>query len=246
MDTVIVSAEMVTFVGAPRAESAALPVEPVALIFTPASVTIQAATDDLGDLSDGFALVVAREALGRLFAWAPDAHDGRSYHLSHELRRVADALLSCDRDGEARRAYRMAKSVELLCDVVHAIASDALVPEVDAPLTPADTRRILDARKMIDERWNEQLTLAAIARACGLNRAKLTRGFRALYSTSVAEALLERRLGEARRALLTTDLPVGQVAYRNGYLNNASFARAFGRRYGQSPSDCRARVMAAA
>ena len=54
----------------------------------------------------------------------------------------------------------------------------------------------------------------------------------------------KRRLEQARRALLTTDLPVGLVAYRNGYGNNAAFTRAFGRRFGQSPSDCRARVAA--
>jgi AraC family transcriptional activator of pyochelin receptor len=236
---------MITLVGA-GAIPADLPADPAALLFSGSVVSIHANAVDCGELADGFALIVAREALIRLFGWSAHAQDGRSYHLSHELRGVADALLSSDRQGETLTTYRLAKSIELLCDTVSAIAKDALVPEVDAPLTPADTRRILDARRMIDERWHEQLTLAAIARACGLNRAKLTRGFRALYSTSVAEALLERRLGEARRALLTTDLPVGQVAYRNGYLNNASFARAFGRRYGQSPSDCRARVMAAA
>ena len=245
MEVVSISTEMVTLVGAGSIDPAALPVDAVALVFSASSVSIYSLAVESPDVIEGFVLAVARDALARLFGWDATALDGQSYHLSHELRGVADALLSCEREGEALRAYRMAKSIELLCDAVHAIDTATLVPEIDAPLTAVDTRRILEARKMIDERWNERLTLAAIARACGLNRAKLTRGFRALYSTSVAEALLERRLGEARRALLTTDLPVGQVAYRNGYLNNASFARAFGRRYGQSPSDCRARVMAA-
>jgi AraC family transcriptional regulator, transcriptional activator of the genes for pyochelin and ferripyochelin receptors len=243
MESVQVSSEMLTVIGAGPLP-AALPDDPVVLQFAGSSVTVSAEARD--DAGEGFALIVARAALIRLFGWSAQAHDGRGYHLSHDLRGVADALLAAERSGEALTAYRLAKSIELLCDTVRAIADGVLVPEVDAPLTAADTRRILQARQMIDERWSEPLTLAQIARACGLNRAKLTRGFRALYNISVAEALVERRLGEARRALLTTDLPVGQVAYRNGYLNNASFARAFGRRYGQSPSDCRARVMAAA
>ncbi len=93
---------------------------------------------------------------------------------------------------------------------------------------------------MIDDRWNEKLTLDAIARACGLNRAKLTRGFREMFNCSIAEALAERRLLEARRLLLTTDLPVSSIGYESGYLNNASFSRAFSRHFGHSPSDYRA------
>ena len=34
--------------------------------------------------------------------------------------------------------------------------------------------------------------------------------------------------------LLTTDKPVSSIGYENGYLNNASFARAFSRRFGVS------------
>ncbi|TRW14135.1 helix-turn-helix transcriptional regulator [Glacieibacterium frigidum] len=243
MEIVHVSPEMVTLIGAGPLPVAEFPADPVALMFVDARVMVVAAPDCRAELDGGFALVVAREALDRLFGWGARACDGGRYHLSHQLRRVTEALLSRDRVGEALKTYRLAKSIELLCETVPEITAGTLVPDI--PLGPVDTRRILMARQIIDERWSEPLTLAAIARACGLNRAKLTRGFRALFSSSVAEALLERRLDEARRALLTTDLPVGQVAYRNGYLNNASFTRAFGRRYGQSPTDCRARAMAA-
>ena len=69
----------------------------------------------------------------------------------------------------------------------------------------------------------EKLTLDQIARSCGINRSKLSRGFRELYRCSVSEALAERRLAEARQQLLATDLPVSLIGYRSGYLNNASF-----------------------
>ena len=85
----------------------------------------------------------------------------------------------------------------------------------------------------------------SIARACGLNRAKLTRGFREMFDCTIAEALAARRLLEASRLLLTTDLPVSSIGYESGYLNNASFSRAFGRHFGRSPSHYRAFGMAA-
>jgi AraC family transcriptional activator of pyochelin receptor len=67
-----------------------------------------------------------------------------------------------------------------------------------------------------------------------------------MFDCSVAEALAERRLAQASRLLLTTDLPVSSVGYEAGYLNNASFARAFGRHFGRSPSDYRAGALVAA
>ena len=98
---------------------------------------------------------------------------------------------------------------------------------------------------MIDERWRENPTLDGIARACGLNRTKLTRGFRSMFACSVSDAIAERRLGGARQMLLATDLPIASVGYRCGYLNNASFARAFARRFGEAPSQLRAQRAAA-
>ena len=100
-------------------------------------------------------------------------------------------------------------------------------------------------RELIDERWNEKLSLEGLAAHCGLNREKLTRGFREMFACSVSEAIAERRLSQASRMLLTTDLPVSSIGYENGYMNNASFSRAFGRRFGVSPSDFRLRQLAA-
>ena len=61
-----------------------------------------------------------------------------------------------------------------------------------------------------------------------------------MFDCSVAEAIAERRLGGAHQLLLVTDLPVSAIGYRCGYSNNASFARAFSRRFGLAPSQVRA------
>jgi len=66
-----------------------------------------------------------------------------------------------------------------------------------------------------------------------------------MFDCSVAEAIAERRLEQASHMLLTTDLPVSSIGYENGYLNNAAFTRAFGRRFGVSPTDYRACRIAA-
>jgi AraC family transcriptional activator of pyochelin receptor len=51
---------------------------------------------------------------------------------------------------------------------------------------------------------------------------------------------LARPPSPGRRATaLTSDLPVSSVGYACGYLNNASFTRAFARRFGVVPSALR-------
>jgi AraC family transcriptional activator of pyochelin receptor len=191
-------------------------------------------------------LLVARSALERLGGSALIGSNQSCFHLPSELRAIVLMICNPPNLGEARATYRLAKSIELVCETVRLFEGGRLVAAVSESIcSEADSRRLLAARRMIDDRWNEKLTLDQIARTCGLNRAKLTRGFREMFNSSIAETLAERRLLEARRLLLTTDLPVSSIGYESGYLNNASFSRAFGRHFGRSPSDYRAIGVAA-
>ena len=257
MDFVEVSAEMTTLLGACIGASPPVPARPLALVFHlgDADESPRLHLDPEPDLAaltraagqGRIVFLVATTAVVRIGGRALVDSEGTDFHLSSELRAIALALRDANTPAEARATYRLAKSIELLCETIRQFDAGSVVPLVlDAELSLTDTRRILQARRLIDERWNEKLTLDSIARACGLNRAKLTRGFREMFDCSIAEALAERRLAQASRLLLTTDLPVSSVGYEAGYLNNASFARAFGRHFGRSPSNYRAGGLVAA
>ena len=180
----------------------------------------------------------------RLFGAVPEP--GRRWHLPSELRAIALAIRDCPLAEPARSTLRLAKSIELLCATMTRLAEGEMVPaDGGGALNARDAQLVLAARQLIDERWREKLTLDAIARAAGLNRAKLTRGFRALFDCSVSDALAEKRLGGARRMLRETDLPVASIGYACGYHNNASFTRAFSRRYGMPPTRLREAELAA-
>ena len=244
-----VSPEMTALIGDGRPAGIPMPPDPIRVTFSLGSEIQQPAVWFGGaerDCSPAITLFVSRACLLRLAGRLPLAEDKAGYHLSSELRAIAMAL----RDGHpvpaARSPYQLAKSIELLCETIAHLADGKLVPlAADGALSAEDTRRVLAARRMIDERWSEKLTLESIARACGVNRAKLTRGFKDLFDCTVTEALAEQRLTHARRMLLTTNKPVSSIGYENGYLNNASFARAFSRRFGVAPSSYRMTGVAA-
>lgn len=186
-------------------------------------------------------LIVSSDACDRVLGSALKLGDDQSYFLPADLRSIALAIRDCELPIAAATPYRLAKSIELLCEILSAQGAGRLTAcSGPATLSQVDMLRIATARQIIDEQWSEKLTLDWIARRCGLNRSKLSRGFREMYRCSVSEALAERRLAEAQRQLIATDLPISLIGYRSGYLNNASFARAFGRRFGQSPTDFRA------
>lgn len=242
-----VSPEMLSFIGAGPLPPADLPGRPVLLRFdglTP-SVTIDLDPCENADVMEArLVLVVAGAAVDRLFG--PIAPAG-CWHLPAAIRALVLAICEGEAAGEVGEALRLARSIELLCMLLEQLRRGELVPaEGDGALSESDTARVVAARRLIDERWHEKLTLDTIARACGLNRNKLTSGFRQLYSCTVADALTQRRLTGARTMLEATDLPVSTIGYRCGYLNNASFTRAFARHVGVAPTRWRAQRALAA
>lgn len=254
----VVSPELTVLTGRGPFEDATLPPMAVAVAFgfgaidAPATLSFvgsarveQLTFEDAGVTR--IMLLIAPSGLARIGAVTlPRADERLDLHLPSPLRAIALTLRDCDRTSEAGDIYRSAKAIELLCETWAALDANSLIPVAgDSDLSQADSRRLLEARRLIDEQWGRKLSLHDIAAGCGLNREKLTRGFRKMFDCSVAEALAERRLSEASRMLVTTDLPVSSIGYENGYLNNASFARAFGRRFGLSPSDYRAARIAA-
>lgn len=243
-EAVLVSPEMTTLVGTGPLPDAPLPDGAVVFTFDGFSegascIVGYRDSRDLSDLRDiPLVFVVSREACLRLFAVSAQACE--TWHLPNALRALAMAVIECEAEGEARKTLRLARSIELLCQVHAALAEGSLVPVcAEHRLGEMDIARIALARRILDQRWQEKLTVSELARQAGVNRDKLMRGFRELYGATIAEVLAERRLGEARKLLLSSDLPVASVAYRCSYLNNASFTRAFTRRFGLAPTELR-------
>lgn len=246
--SIIVSQEFTAFVGRGACNETKLP--PRALIFGFGDIgEPTVARLERPDLS-GFAvdhlviLAISRNAALRIFGPLPRA--GGRWYLSSQLRGIGRELLGVEGDGESRDMLRAARSQELLVELFAALADGKMV-EVEGPVSlgELDIGRVAAAHALITERWQEKLTVSSVAKRCGLSKVKLTQGFRELYRCTVPEAIAERRLQRARQLLAQSDLHVATIGYECGYMSNASFARAFARRFGMSPTVLR-RVEAAA
>ncbi len=160
-----------------------------------------------------------------------------AYFTGESLLRIACAILNSKRPGRAGYLYQQAKAQELVCETLAALEEGALIPVAACDdFSAEDCHRLVQARAYIADNYSEKLTLNGISRACGINKLKLTRGFREMFGCSVGDVLAEVRLTQAADQLRLTARPVSLIGYECGYLNCASFSRAFTKRFGLAPS----------
>ncbi|HEX3785146.1 MAG TPA: helix-turn-helix domain-containing protein [Pseudonocardiaceae bacterium] len=100
-------------------------------------------------------------------------------------------------------------------------------------------RQVVAMVRHIAEHFREPLTVADIAVAARLHPNYAMTQFRQVVGTTVLDYLTHRRLAEARRLLITTDLPVDQVSAESGFGSVSRFYTAFTTGCGSPPATFR-------
>jgi AraC family transcriptional regulator, transcriptional activator of pobA len=95
---------------------------------------------------------------------------------------------------------------------------------------------------VIEKRYAETISLTDVARTLNLTPGHLTTMVRQRTGRTVLEWITERRMTEARRLLVQTDLSVAEVGRRVGYADPAYFTRSFRRVHQVTPSGWRRSV----
>lgn len=116
----------------------------------------------------------------------------------------------------------------VLVDVARLFGAEARPEAAPAPAVRA-------ALEFIDRRYRAPIGVEDVARAARLSPTYLTHLMRRSTGRSALEWITERRLTEARRLLLETDLPVSAVAEEIGYSDPGHFIQRFRRAHGHTP-----------
>lgn len=99
--------------------------------------------------------------------------------------------------------------------------------------------RLAQAVRLMETHLDNPLTIAAIAKRCGLSARALEMLFRRAIGASPGAYFLRLRLHAARRLVLDTRLSMAEIAARTGFGGAAAFSRAFSNGFGQAPSAMR-------
>jgi AraC family transcriptional regulator len=87
----------------------------------------------------------------------------------------------------------------------------------------------------IRDHLSEKLTLHELALLIGVSARQLSHAVKAAHGVGLHRWVAELRLAEARRLLIETDLPIGEVGRRCSFLSPAAFAAAFRAAVGSAP-----------
>ena len=113
------------------------------------------------------------------------------------------------------------------------------------PRTVSARRRLyLLARVIVARHYRRRLTLPVVAAALASSPRQVQRAYAQFGESSFQEDLFARRMAVAAELLVSQRaIPVAHVARLVGYRQAPHFARAFRRRYGESPARFRERAL---
>lgn len=140
---------------------------------------------------------------------------------------VIGQILGCPYRGAIRRTYLERKALKLI-----ELRLEAMV---QPRLNQADLDCIYQAASILRTQIVNPPTVEALARQVGTNRFKLNHGFYQVYGATPYSYSRDHRLWQARRLLMTSDLPIGEVAAAVGYASRSNFALAFRQQMGLNP-----------
>lgn len=154
---------------------------------------------------------------------------------------AATQAFECPYEGELRRLYLIAKSVEIVCAAIQSYADGN---DADGPvLRRADIEKVRLAKQILEENLDEPLSVAELAAIVGMTVKKLQHGFQMLFRGSVGQVYKQVRLSKAMVLVSKSDMPMIDIAIECGYECPGSFTRAFKLAFGSSPTLVRAMAM---
>ena len=143
------------------------------------------------------------------------------------------AILDCSMCGALRDRFLEAKLSELICLTLAHIGA----PTIRASGAEREQLSIEAAAEIVITNPAEKLSLPALSHRVGLNRNKITAGFRDRYGVTPTEFARETRLNHARRLIADSRQSMSEIAAMTGFTSQSSFSRAYRTRFGLSPRE---------
>jgi len=120
------------------------------------------------------------------------------------------------------------------------LATHLLLSSTKRTLKPRVVRDLPDARiervlAYIEHHLDMRMTIATLSHEAGISPFHFARLFKRRIGASPHEYITRRRMQRAAEDLLSTDMPVSDIASASGYEHPGHFAAAFKRAYGDNP-----------
>ncbi len=129
--------------------------------------------------------------------------------------------------------------------VLHALKSHFVVSYGGIRVPPPTARGGLSAFQMrratefLEAHLDGNISLSRVAKICDLSLSHFARAFKCTFRKPPYQWLLERRIEKGRDLLLSSRLPLADIAMRCGFTDQSGFNRSFKRICGVAPGEWR-------
>ena len=163
---------------------------------------------------------------------------GQIYHIPMEANLIK-TLFDYENSANALRFMSPFEGAHLVTDILTDLGNYTL-PEENRTKVP--TRLIKHAQEYIHKNMNKTINIEDIARECGISREHLSRVFKEQINETPSNYLTKRRIRQACRLLVSSNLSSKEIALRVGYDSAVSFNRTFKRVTKMTPGEVRKRA----
>lgn len=158
------------------------------------------------------------------------------FPLTSNIKHCSEEILDTKISSTLNEKFIEAKLTELLCYLIECLYS----PEQSFNLANHLSTRKSNAMKKVLAKLNddslEEVNLAALSQEVGMSESNLSKTFKSSYGMNISQYRLQQRLVKAFELILAGKLSIFQVALEVGYKDQSSFARAFKKYFGFSPT----------
>ena len=152
--------------------------------------------------------------------------------VPHEIRNSFFEIYNCNYNLDIRKLYLESKIMEILTKIM-SIENEII------DLDKYEVNIIKKIPNIMLENLFELPTIDQLSRQLGINKNKLTKGFREIYGDSIFSYHRKKSLDKASIYLISTDKSISEIALDIGYSNSSNFGYAFKKQFGVSPKQYR-------
>lgn len=157
--------------------------------------------------------------------------------LTSTLFDLATRLVDNPYCGLVGLVYAEALTMELLCAAVHDFTAIAEAPSEE--YGDRELKCLNSAREFLLKQFSPAPTIRQVSRYAGMSETPLKHGFKAVYGETIFDFSVRCRMQHALSLLRDRQMAVSRIAESVGYSHQSTFATAFRRHFGISPSAVR-------
>lgn len=160
--------------------------------------------------------------------------------VTFEMQQLVEQIWNTPYQGMVGRIYLESRALELIALQLHQLLEKERGTLNLSSLKQREIDLVHQAKDILLQHQIDPPSLMELSQQVGLYHMKLKRGFQEVFGTTPFGYLRDYRMELARQLLSDCALSIGTVAERVGYASQGRFASAFKRKFGITPSECRA------